>query len=191
MKKYLSLLIIGAVLVGCENAQKQSGSSVLDLNEESVSEEYRISKEQAGYAKIDMTIEELNTFYNKTKIRQASYSLDGQSYQAYFIKTNSDSSALRIEPVCNKDCRIYRIKISDPSYKTKTGIGVGSTIADIKKYHLIDSIESTEEGPGVRVERLGLTFLLDPLTLPGNLVKETLPEEAKVSGIIISKSGLN
>lgn len=56
---------------------------------------------------------------------------------------------------------VYRIIIDDPSLRTDRGIGVGSTVDELRKVYSIRPLGYGEAGFFVRVDELGASFLLD------------------------------
>jgi hypothetical protein len=160
-----------------------------------VPDEFAISKERAGNLTIDMPINNIFSYYNKANISKSVYTSEGQKYEAYFIKTSRDTSRyLRIDPICSDSCKIWRIKVSDKRYKTRSGLGIGSSVGEIKSYHFIDWVGNTPDGPAFGLERLGIIFLIDSTGLSPSMRKdmdlENLADSTKVTGIVITK-GLN
>jgi hypothetical protein len=203
MKYSFFLLLAVIFLNGCTPEKEKTVSETGETanQEEAVAEtpepneEYRISREQAGFVKVNMKVEQLDSIFKKGEVNKSTYKSEGQTYEAYFVTRNDKKEpSLRLETICNNnDCKIWRIKILDPEYRTGTGLGIGSKAGDIKKYHYIDWISSSAE-PVIRLERLGLSFVLDKKTLPpaivNSLVKENLPDSAKVESIYITESGI-
>ncbi len=193
--KRIALLVIGSYLFSCESTKTSSGSETTNYNEKGnieVPDEYAISKERVGHLTIDMPIENIFTYYDKSQVNKSAITSEGQKFEAYFIKTSRDTSRyLRIDPICTDSCKIWRIKVYDRRYKTRSGLGIGSKVGEIKSYHYIDWAGNTEDGPAFGLERLGITFLLDSTSLPasarGNIDIETLSDSAKVAGILITK----
>jgi hypothetical protein len=60
---------------------------------------------------------------------------------------------------------IYGIKVHDPRFKTAQGIGVGSSIGDLRKTKLHFKF-NREEGDGLICDELGMKFAvhIDPAT---------------------------
>ncbi|WP_156026957.1 hypothetical protein [Sporocytophaga myxococcoides] len=197
IRQRTALLVGVFYLFSCESSKKTStgSESTTGYNEKGIIEvpdEYAISKERAGNLTIDMPIGSIFNYYDKSQISKSSFTSEGQKFEAYFIKTSRDTSRyLRVDPICTDSCKIWRIKVYDKRYKTRSGIGIGSKVGDIKSYHFIDWAGNTEDGPAFGLERLGITFLIDTNTLSAsareNIDIETLSDSAKVSGILITK----
>jgi hypothetical protein len=56
---------------------------------------------------------------------------------------------------------ITRIHVIDPSFRTKEGIGVGSTYGELRSTYRVDWVAVGEGEFIARVERLGISFVLD------------------------------
>ncbi|GAL85290.1 MscS Mechanosensitive ion channel [Sporocytophaga myxococcoides] len=192
----IALLVVVSYLFSCESSKKTStGSETTNYNEKGnieVPDEYAISKERVGNLTIDMPIGNIFSYYDKSQVKKSAFTSEGQKFEAYFIKTSRDTSRyLRIDPICTDSCKIWRIKVYDKRYKTRSGLGIGSKVGEIKSYHYIDWAGNTEDGPAFGLERLGITFLIDSTSLPAtarkNIDVETLSDSAKVAGILITK----
>ena len=61
---------------------------------------------------------------------------------------------------------VWGISVHDPRFRTKTGLGVGSTLGDLKRLHPGAKVTEigADPGPSVVIEEIGLTFKMDPGT---------------------------
>ena len=93
-----------------------------------------------------------------------------------------------VEPDFDNPDVIYRIWVYDSICKTKEGIGVNSSLADIKSKYTIEYI-STEEGLSIHVKEIPVAFIPDESKLPDNWWIKTdykkLPDDLPIKEIII------
>ncbi|HEX5600554.1 MAG TPA: hypothetical protein VFX46_07955 [Hyphomicrobiaceae bacterium] len=68
---------------------------------------------------------------------------------------------------------VWRIEIRDPAFRTVKGIGVGSTVGQLKSAYPLDAVLSGEGSVAIRVKALSASFELD----------QTGPDGSKLSGI--------
>ena len=61
----------------------------------------------------------------------------------------------------NNQLVVTRIRVFDPRLRTKEGIGIGSTYADLRSRYSVDWVASGEGDSFARVESLGISFMLD------------------------------
>jgi len=65
------------------------------------------------------------------------------------------------EVVCRSGTFVGRITVYDPRFKTRKGIGVGSTLGQIRRSYRVDWIGFGEGPLFAHVQQLGLSFALD------------------------------
>jgi hypothetical protein len=81
---------------------------------------------------------------------------------------------------------VYRISINDPTLRTEKGIGVGSTVDELRAAYEIKSLGYGEAGFHVRVEELAASFLLDGGD-PGWRDQSSVPGQLKIVRILLTQ----
>jgi len=136
---------------------------------------------------------EINKFISEVKskysVKKEKFMLEGDSYDIYNVYENGNK-IYSVEPAENKAI-IYRIWIYSSKFKTKEGIGVGSTLGDLKsKYHIKFITTEGEGGIAVSVKECDVCFILDNSKLPQNwwdkMDTKILPDNITIAEIIIA-----
>ncbi len=94
-----------------------------------------------------------------------------------------------IGPVNNR-LVVTRIRVVDPSLRTKDGIGVGSTYMELRSRYAIDWVSSGEGAFIARVEALGISFELDtsgPKPLWPIRDPKEVPKDVRVVGMMLTR----
>jgi hypothetical protein len=117
--------------------------------------------------KIGMSINEfLNIRKEQYIVKKEKIQLEGDEYDIYNVYQNG-KKVYAIEPDCEKECKIWRIWVYGRDFKTKEGIGVGSTLSDLKgKYTIKELSIEGEGGVAIFVKEIDVTFFLDSTKIP-------------------------
>lgn len=169
MKSINILLFACSVLLSCGFTDAQN--KILSLH-------------KVGGLTIDMTANEIYDLVGKENTTLVDLYLEGM-YSPAIVLTDSKrtASSLVIEIVCDK---VWRMNVHDPSYKTNSGIGVGSTFGDLKKHHKVSSIEIGEGNVFAYVQELDMSFCLNySKEIPENLKVGDIADGVKVLKILV------
>lgn len=99
------------------------------------------------------------------------------------------SIVAEISPVENR-LVVTRIRVIDPSIRTRDGIGVGSTYGELRSKYRVDGVGSGEGSFIARVESLGISFELDSSgSTPLWRVRDpaAVPPGVRVVGMMLTK----
>jgi hypothetical protein len=132
-------------------------------------------------------------FEFKDRARLIDLKLEGTLSPALEIRLfGSDVAAglvAEISPSNNK-LVVTRINVVDPRLRTKEGIGIGSTYAELRSHYSVDWVGSGEGRFFARVESLGMSFSLDP---SGGLAAQVgrnigrVPPDIRVVGVLLTR----
>jgi len=144
-----------------------------------------VQKGQVGQVKIGMPIEEMRQHIPAGfAITDTTLEQEGQTAAAYLLFPQGKDSGLLIEQLCASACRVWRISIQDPAFKTPQGIGIGSTYGQAQQAHPVSSL-TYEEGNLVAVAKTaGLSFILDTSQLPAERLAQLTPSTVPANTVV-------
>jgi hypothetical protein len=127
------------------------------------------------------------------RVRLIDLKLEGHLSPALEIKLfGSQTAASLIAEIwpSNNELVVTRIRVLDPRLRTKEGIGIGSTYADLRSRYSVDRVGQGEGDFIARVEALGISFLLD---MSGVQAAHTIrnparvPADVRVVGMLLTR----
>jgi len=129
----------------------------------------------------------ISIFAKQYKVEKGVISLEGDDYPAIDVFEN-DELLFQVELHSDRPEIVFRIWIYNPKIKTDTGIGIGSTYAEMKSKYNIAGVNEVIR-LNVWVEELSATFEMTG-DFPQNfdwsrLDKETMPESTTIQSIMI------
>lgn len=147
---------------------------------------YRIAPGQAGPIQIGMDINELKKAW-PGQLQETVRHYEGEQSRAYQIG-NFESGVL-VEEKCQPACQVWRIQVRDAAYRTGEGLGVGSTLGEVKKHYPLSFLGPGETEIVAIAKDKKFTFLLDVSGLPAKQVPflnlRNTPDSVKVLGMLI------
>lgn len=118
--------------------------------------------------------------------------------KAIKVYDTSGKQILNIKPFGSMDTLsdISSIRVLTEQYKTKNGIGLGSTYKDLKKYHDVNNIQSLANSFIITLKDINAVVSFDRKVLPGEVrfdmeadIKPTMiPDDAKINRIWVNFS---
>jgi hypothetical protein len=148
---------------------------------------YRISPSQVGAIKIGMPVADLKKVIPASQLKETNIHLEGQGYKAYAIGPHQ--AGLLVEETCEPACRVWRIQVRNPAYRTAEGLGVGSSLGEVKKHYPISFLGSGETEIVAVSNQQKITFMLDVSQLPPRQVPwlnlQNTPDSVKVLGMLV------
>ncbi|WP_205502671.1 hypothetical protein [Rufibacter psychrotolerans] len=149
-----------------------------------------LQRGQAGAVKIGMPIEELKKAYGYNKLREVDHTLEGTTTKAFEVLGERRRPDLLVEQDCaGGACKVYRITVLNPAFKSASGVGIGSTLGQVKQNFSISRV-SPGEGKLVAIaEADKMSFVLDMKGIPaerwGKLKVEDVPNTTQVTGVML------
>jgi hypothetical protein len=137
-----------------------------------------------------MPIESLYLLYPDSVIKLLDLHADGLFSPFIGICFDGKSLSLLAELgwINEKGWILNRILVYDPKFKTKTGIGVNSTVGEVKKTNVISWITSDENRDVIGyIQNLQIVFRIESSNIPDEFYKKNevslVPEDAKILAI--------
>jgi hypothetical protein len=147
------------------------------------SENFLLARGETGRLKIGMTQDEVIVLFGRERVRQVDLKLEGHPSPALEIRLddpNAERPSLVAEPFPPAQNRIGRVRVYDPRFKTGYGLGVGSTLDQIRAHHAVRM--AVGEGTVLAfVQELEMSFGFGRRLYPS----VNLPASAKVESVLV------
>ncbi|RNI29636.1 hypothetical protein EFA69_08745 [Rufibacter immobilis] len=145
---------------------------------------------QVGAVRVGMPIDEARKQYGNTKFRETTLLQEGTETKAFEVLGERRRTDMVVEQECTgTNCRVFRIKVINPAFKTPGGVGIGSTLADVKKSFPITSISAGEGKLYAISQEAKMSFALNATSIPagkwGSLKVKDVPDNTPVSEILV------
>ena len=184
LKNIIYAVLLGIGMAAClsqqedqdETATDAPGSSILpevpdDAAASSDSSLFVIENELIGKVRIGMPINEMRAAATADfRLTDTTLTLEGMPSTAYILRQANQAKGLLIEQTCDDACKVWRISVLSPTYKTAKGIHVGSTYGELQQAHKIRAVTFEEGRVVAQAPDTGMSFILDH----GNLSTEEL-----------------
>ncbi|GEM_PF-968949 len=185
--KHIATILIGLTFACCNNSVRSVDTNNLHavgtIKQVSDNESFTYYLNNSVYIgqKIGDFLSSVQQLYD---VKKETIFLEGDGFDIYNVYENGQV-LFAVEPDIDKPDIAWRIWIYSREIKTEKGIGVGSTLADIKANYQIENI-GTEEGLNVQVEDITVGFLLDNSKgLWDNMENEKVFKEIPIREMII------
>ena len=126
-------------------------------------DDWLVTSTRAGKIVLGMTVDDLYKAYGKDYVRLVDLYREGMFDPAVQVfedpTTNTPIAEALITQICGQ-FRLTNIRVLGPKFRTRDGLGVGSTVKEVRK-RFPDATESREEGPKLLSKRAQMTFATD------------------------------
>jgi hypothetical protein len=153
---------------------------------------------RAGMVRVGMNVGAVRALFGPA-LREVTLQRGGEDFPAYAVGKVKDTGlpALLLEPLCEEGedtpkgaptdhCRIWRITIRDPGYRTISGLGVGSRYGDLRAGAPLSFVGPNPMGIAATVESWQMNFLLDGAAIEARHLparRETIHDTVRITGI--------
>ena len=152
---------------------------------------WQISKSQIGPIQIGMAVNAMRKRVPAEFLKEVPITREGRGYRAYEIRQSpaDQKAGLLVEETCEPTCQVWRVHVQNPAYKTKEGLGVGSTLGEVKKHYKLNYLGAGETEIVAVSDEAKLTFMLDVSKVPAKqvprLTLENTPDSTPIIGMLI------
>jgi hypothetical protein len=152
---------------------------------------FLLEKNRAGQVELGMTIDELHTRYEPSSTKLVATYSEGMFAPVMEIYLKGAATKKRASLVIgidkDREWIVSGIEVNDARFRTAKGIGVGSTLGDIRKAHTVKWIDFGEGPLYANVDEIGMSFELDFAQPPPEWYKtkdqRLIPDRAKVVSV--------
>jgi len=172
---------------GFPSAEPAPTASSLSASSRAVLPEFTLSPGKGGPIRNGMTIDELYSAVGRgnTKLREKyPEGMPSTFVEIYLMQSAGSEPSLEAEL---QDDSVYRFTVFDSRFMTDKGIGVGSTLGEIRQAYKVDWISFEEGSLFARSDQVGMSFVLDRKNLPAGWQRnlQLIPDSAKVTSILV------
>lgn len=177
--KYISLFTLLFFLVSCNQDN-----------------DYLIAKNQLGQLDNTTQIHQIKSVLNSDSVELVYATtpygkIIKSTIKRVLVYDTTGQQILNLKPSKALDSlsQIRSIRVLSKRYKTKNGINLGSSFAEIKKYHDVSNIQSSPRSIVISLRDLNASISFDRSVLPGDIqfdreaeIKPTMiPDNAKIN----------
>jgi hypothetical protein len=129
-------------------------------------ESFVLERGRAGQFEIGMTVDELYKVAGREQVRPATSHRGAESRPAMDVRipgfTAGPALRVSLDRICSSPAAWW-IEVHDPRFRTKNGLGVGSTLGDLRRMYPNAKVVGidTDDGAHVAINELGLWFELE------------------------------
>ncbi|CUH94551.1 hypothetical protein P22_0617 [Propionispora sp. 2/2-37] len=176
-------------------ADKAQPGSAGKASEAAIAPEYLLDSGRAGYAGIGKTVESLYLNYDRSLVVFEAENRDGIPYPVVKVFANDRKAPAMILSVSisrqGQRQAIDGIRVYDERFQTRDGIGIGSTLGDMRKAGVLNGIKQIDQSLYAVAQEAGLLFELEVslANMPDKWFQtgdmSTLPDGMKIHGVLL------
>jgi len=155
--------------------------------------ELLLAPQKAGKLTLGMSIDEVYRLFGRESTRPEDLYSEGHFTPVLqiFLEPNRHEPGLELGIGWEKGWVAVSIMVYDPRFRTEKGIGVGSTLGELRKFYRVKSIYLVEGHLLASVEELQMSFELKLPRFPLEFVEtrdpKLIPDTAKIIAVQLSR----
>ena len=149
--------------------------------------DFTLTRGRVGQLELGMTTDEVKTLFEAQRVKEVDLHLEGESTPALKIRLGNPtatqaSMTAEYLPQPDGSVRVYRVNVFDRRFRTADGLGVGSSLGQIRAHHKVQMLVG--EGNVVAyVDELDMSFNFGLTWYPST----HLPTSARVVSVLVLK----
>ena len=140
--------------------------------------DFTIARGRVGRLTIGMTADEVVALFGQQRVKHVDLQLEGHPTPALEIRLGNPS-AVRASLTAEGEDRIFRVRVFDRRFRTAEGLGVGSTLGQLRAHHQVQ-IGAGEDAVYGYVQELQMSFAFHSPRLSVHL-----PASARVQSVLV------
>jgi hypothetical protein len=202
MKNHIAFIFLLTLLVSCstdtKTTEKENAKNRTENTEKvtkpdlATLQQFDLKPGYAGQIQVNMPSDTLKKMVPAENLKTTERELEGQKHTAFEIrnaKTDNQLLLLAEESCENKTCKIFRVRVISPKFKTKEGIRVGSTFGEVKNAFKFSYVGIGESDFVALSEEQRMAFALDIAGFPPKplykIKPADIPDSTKVTSILM------
>lgn len=154
-----------------------------------------LSSDRVGRLRLNTSEQAVLHLIPASRRRKSTRTVEGITYPVYEVTDAQQPTAppilLEMAGDEQEGFRIWRIRVTDPQYRTADGIGVGSPYGAARQQYGITTIEQTDAGLVAVSDAVNMSWVLDEQSLPpkrsSQLQPTNVPTATRIIGVLVSR----